>query len=694
MSGENSTEGAARNGVGVGVVSADVPAQSGPPLTEFELSVGERKILQFKKRPQITAVAELVWNALDANATEVDVELRRSGWKAITDVVVTDNGHGMTPEWARTAFQAFGTTWKSSRTHTEGGERILHGRNGEGRLFAFALGDQLTWESAAVADDALVGVRIRGNADHATIWQVEEREPAREKPGTVVRISVPQGKPLSSLERDDATANLTAKLAFYLLAYPHARVTFDGKRLDPSDIIVGDPVDLELDLPPEYVGEDPPPVVTFVEWNKRMGDRAMLLCNAAGIALGEHGKDWSDGIISFTPYLRANLFNGLSVDDLHGLTMAHSGLLDAAVKAVQQHLAVRGAQISAEVVRQLKSEGIYPYDDEPAAGALAVERQTFDVVVTAARHALPSKGAARSLSVNLIRTALESSPGDLHTILEKVLALSDDDRWHLKNLLDSTDLTHVIGAATTVTNRLNFIRALRQILADERRRKDLREVDQLHPMVNKNLWLFGEDWNMTRSELGLTNVLRAHLEDHLGEDVVLEHELETVTQPDGRGGRVDILLFRSRRDDNSTERLVIELKRPTVKVGPKELDQIKGYARAIIDDPQYSGVDAKWRFYLITYEYSDKILRDIRQKDRPAGLADIQEDYEVWVKNWGEILDAGEKKLRFFQEQLNYEATDDRVTQHLRESYSHFIPDALTQPRDATEGPEPAVSQQ
>lgn len=44
----------------------------------------------------------------------------------------------------------------------------------------------------------------------------------------------------------------------------------------------------------------------------------------------------------------------------------------------------------------------------------------LDVVVTAACHALPNKRAAHSLSVNLIRTALESNPGDLHTILEKL----------------------------------------------------------------------------------------------------------------------------------------------------------------------------------------------------------------------------------------------------------------------------------
>ncbi|MEW2176642.1 ATP-binding protein [Streptomyces sp. NPDC005406] len=63
--------------------------------------VGERKTLQFKRKPQITAVAELVRNALDANATEVNVELGRSSMKANTDIVVANNGHGMTPERAR-----------------------------------------------------------------------------------------------------------------------------------------------------------------------------------------------------------------------------------------------------------------------------------------------------------------------------------------------------------------------------------------------------------------------------------------------------------------------------------------------------------------------------------------------------------------------------------------------------------------
>ncbi|MFI1488643.1 ATP-binding protein [Streptomyces sp. NPDC020747] len=265
------------------MASAAVPSQAGPHPTEFQLSVGEGKILQFKKKPQIAAVAELVWNALDANATQGDVELCRE-WDAITQIVVTDNGHGMTPARARAAFAGYGETWKTGKTHTEGNTRILHGHNGEGRLYALALGDRLTWESVAEIDGRLVGVWIGGNADHSTVWQAQETTPARDKTGTAVRIDVPQGKTLRRLERDDAAANLTAKLAFYLMAYPDVCVTFDGRRLDPSDIIVGEPVDLPLSLPEEYTQEDPAPVVTFVEWNQRMSDRRMLICNADGIA--------------------------------------------------------------------------------------------------------------------------------------------------------------------------------------------------------------------------------------------------------------------------------------------------------------------------------------------------------------------------------------------------------------------------
>ncbi|WP_307711323.1 hypothetical protein [Streptomyces sp. V4I23] len=53
---------------------------------------------------------------------------------AVSQIVVTDNGHGMTPDRARESFHRYGETWKAGKTYTEGATRVLHGRNGEGRL--------------------------------------------------------------------------------------------------------------------------------------------------------------------------------------------------------------------------------------------------------------------------------------------------------------------------------------------------------------------------------------------------------------------------------------------------------------------------------------------------------------------------------------------------------------------------------
>ncbi|MEE1797561.1 hypothetical protein PUR57_02480 [Streptomyces sp. JV176] len=47
---------------------------------------------------------------------------------------------------------------------------------------------------------------------------------------------------------------------------------------------------------------------------------------------------------------------------------------------------------------------------------------------------------------------------------------------------------------------MNFIKALCEVVTDEDLCTNLRKVDQLHPKVATNLWLFGEDWILIRSE--------------------------------------------------------------------------------------------------------------------------------------------------------------------------------------------------
>lgn len=647
-------------------------------MSTFNLQVGGPKIRQYSKKPAVAAVTELIWNALDANATEVSVDLERTESGAIERISVVDNGDGFDLDVAKLAFGEYGDTWKAKRTKTVGDKRILHGKKGEGRLFAFSLGDEVTWQSRAVSGGEVRVTRVASHLSNPQKWDIDDLGEIDRSigTGTVVSIEVPQTKTLSALDQADTDLEITARLAFYLRSYTDVQVVFNGNILDPAEAIAQE-FDIELDLPLSFETDERKPLVTVVEWTKKVSAQKLLICDHSGVAFQEFGEPLPDSLVNFTPYLRSDRFQINTDHDLALAIMKNDELIQLAMESVKEHLRKRRSEIQGEIVDKLKSEGIYPYPDENPSASLDAERKTFDVVITAARGALPKSGTSRRLAIKLFHHALESNPGHLQEILSKVLDLPVEDQQHLAQLLQETELSNVIRSAATVTNRMKFIAGLRKILSDKVSRKEFREVDQLHPMIADNLWLFGDEWELSRSEVGLTSVLESHLEN-LDEGAVLETKLDTVRRADGTKGRVDIVLFRGIGDEKFKRRLVIELKRPSVSVGKKELDQVKSYARAIVDDPQFNGTSCKWTFVLVTYDYKKhEIDRDINQKDKPHGLADDQEEYEVWVKSWGEIFEQAESNLKFFYDQLEYEATDSRVLGYLEKSYKERVPERL-----------------
>jgi len=98
----------------------------------------------------LRAVLELVWSSLDADAHNVKVDLRRNAADGIEGVSVTDDGHGMSPEAVESAFHWVGNSWKRTTRVTQQEKRPLHGKFGQGRLRAFALGTVVRWETVGM----------------------------------------------------------------------------------------------------------------------------------------------------------------------------------------------------------------------------------------------------------------------------------------------------------------------------------------------------------------------------------------------------------------------------------------------------------------------------------------------------------------------------------------------------------------
>ena len=98
-----------------------------------------------RSRKPLMAIAELVWNGLDADATEVRIEFTKNSMKGIQRIRVIDNGYGLAQKDAEAAFQNLGGSWKRTDGKTKEKRRILHGRLGKGRFRAFSLGQVVRW---------------------------------------------------------------------------------------------------------------------------------------------------------------------------------------------------------------------------------------------------------------------------------------------------------------------------------------------------------------------------------------------------------------------------------------------------------------------------------------------------------------------------------------------------------------------
>lgn len=133
-------------------------------------------------------IVEMIWNAVDAEASQVRVSLTQNELEGVASVEVADNGHGMTPTDAERDFETLGGSWKLHAERSKNGERLLHGRRGQGRWRALSVGSLVRWITVAEVDDARVKTTITAQRAALTQFNIEDPEATDEPVGTRVVI--------------------------------------------------------------------------------------------------------------------------------------------------------------------------------------------------------------------------------------------------------------------------------------------------------------------------------------------------------------------------------------------------------------------------------------------------------------------------------------------------------------------------
>ena len=337
----------------------------------------------------LAAIEELVWNALDADAREVKIDLIQNALGAVEAIRISDDGAGVDVDRIDSTFGGLGGSWKKGRAMTVALKRRLHGRHGRGRFKAFALGGHVEWRTtrAAVASGGtgssqLSSYVISGDLETPGLFKIEETDPGF---ATGTEVYITNVRPIADSLTDAGTVvpALAAKFALYLKAYPNVHVYFSGIPVTP--VIVRKAVtDYNLRLPSGAEAK-----LEVIEWRRRfVGSGKLVFCGKDGFALHEQPAGVRPGsAYSFTAYVvsprfaELNAENMLVMDELNPETRAY---LEAARKTLRDHFRVRAAEADESRVEEWIRDGSYPFakDDESEG------RKRFDAAVQDMREHL------------------------------------------------------------------------------------------------------------------------------------------------------------------------------------------------------------------------------------------------------------------------------------------------------------------
>ena len=652
-----------------------------------------------RENDPVGAVKELVWNGLDAEATRVEVILETTAIGAVEKVTVIDNGTGIPPEGCDPAFERIGGSWKKRTRRSPNLNRFLHGSTGQGRLRGYALGHHIRWTTVADGTGGRQRTIIRAGAGARNDFEISSSQPTDEPTGTVFEAWGRQSPRLDQLTNQKSVAALTTELATYLTVYRDVEVIYNGERIDPQASILRD---AEYDIVFAVEGEQPrTAMLRVLEWSMKT-DRELHLCDADGITVDITDVNIKAPGFNFTAYVLWDAMPEHQGDFLlgEGRLDSHVGALITATRdKLREHFKLRAVEQRREVVQQWKADGVYPYAGEAETDTDTVERETFDLVATTVHRQIPRTSRQLRTTLTLLREAVRHQPDNMHQLLDEMFSLSVDDKATLKTLLDRTSLATVIKASNNVADRLTFLAALEHMVFEPEVRKVVKERSQLHKILENEVWVFGEHFNLLVSDRSLDAVLDRHL-SILGRE---NRYPSPVRRLDGRGGIVDLMLSRARKEHDRRQHLVVELKAPAIVVSHKEINQIEDYALAVVSDPQFADVRVEWDFWLVTTDMADIAKAKAKSTDRPPGcIGQYQQGaatVRVWLRSWAQIVDDCHERLKYFKEQFEHDPTVEQVKEYLIAHHNGLIPELLipdqrssTEADDATTSSAPAAT--
>ena len=611
------------------MAEADNPLQT----SLFEDDYLLRELGQVAHVPQV-ALTELVANAWDAGATQVDLILPSEIGGTLT---VTDNGHGMTPA----QFKKRWMTLRYDRLKHQGSNvefplgrdarpRKSYGRNGVGRHGLLCFADE--YEVQTWRDNVLATFVVATESGPSPF--VLRRETLGDHDGSGTRLSVSVSRKLP-----DADEILTV-LAARFVHDPEFQIRVNGEQRTFSEI-EGRVSEVILDL--GFGRSATVIVIDSTRLNHSSVHQGIAfwvqrrLVGSPSWAVGQVAN--FDGRTRFARRYKVIVdTQGYESDVEQDWTAFRT--TDAVrdlYRVTAEHVAKVAQELAAEVVEAASEDALTQNRSELASlgqGA-RLEVAEFAKVIAQSHPTISPDFLATAVKAVIHLEKIKSGAA----LLQKLSELQHDDINGLDRLLTEWTVKDALRVLDEIDGRISVIETIRRLADDPH----TDELHTLHPLILRSRWLFGPEFESNEycSNVTLQTVARELFKSTDAQFINERNRPDIVVLPEKTTWQMTGIEAFDPIDVSLTQIqhvLVIELKKGGFELTRKEVNQANGYVQDIASSGAMSGSP-----FISAWIVGQKVAAGVA---RDTEVGDGNQKYgRIRVATFGSLVDTANARL-------------------------------------------------
>ena len=641
-----------------------------------KVQINNESIESIIKKDYKEALVDYVLNAFEANATEVAIITATNVLGGVEVISIADNGTGIDHKTLEQTFGSFLSSNKQMRL-----KPINLGRNkGRGRYAFISFANTAVWHTVYKDGDSLRSYSIRINAGAKDYFDFDEETNdvtvENANTGTTVilqGINTLSDDLMSIMHIEKPLLNAFASF-LYLNRSKGYKITIDGKAIDYTKLI-----DTNLSEDKKLTVDDHEFTVYFIKWiediksryffyfldsisqekyNKhtKFNNNAIEFCHSVYIE--------SDYFDDFIPLIDSNTPDEQSVLWETKTKNQRSETFKKLLKALNEFV---GAKLKAFVkadadrlVNKIKSEDGFPnfgdtaFDKRREEELISVVKEIYCVEPRIFKGLKRESQKSMLGFLNLLLFTDERE--NIVKIIEEITQLTPKERADLAAILQFTRLSNVIKTIKLVTDRLQVIELLKQLIYENK--NFTTERDHIQKVIASNYWLFGEEYHIVTADKKFELALSEYLHIIDGNKDTAKYKIDN---PE-RLRRPDIFICQKRVVENLDgsqleQNIIVELKAPHVVLSKKVHRQIEDYMDLIIKEPKFNSQLRIWRFIAVCKSVDDDIKNLYKSLEiyNKRFLTHIVSNYEIYSMTWDDVFKSYELRYSHLLKQLDVE---------------------------------------